>query len=68
MAVALELQAHSFRESLRRYWLAFSKTVIGDVVATAIAITGMAVLFLACSYAVILLTRVAGAVMQLVGA
>ena len=67
MAVALEASGHSFHGLLLRYWTAFARTVIGDIIATAIAITGISALFLACSFAVIWLARMGAAIWHLVG-
>lgn len=67
MAAALELESRSFRGLARRHWKAFSTTVIGDIIATAIAITGMSLLFLGCSFAVVSLTRMGADLMRLVG-
>jgi hypothetical protein len=67
MTLELELRAHSFGGRLRAIWTAVSKTVIGDIIATAIAITGMSVLFLACAIGVMWLTRGADVVLRLLG-
>jgi hypothetical protein len=68
MTLGLELRAHSLGGRLRSFWVAVSKTVIGDVIATAIAIVGMSVLFLACATGVIWLMRGAEVVLRLLGA
>lgn len=68
MATESMLQAESFRERLLGYWTGFSKTVVGDILSTVVAITGVSVLFLACSFGVIGLARAGGALLRLVGA
>lgn len=67
MAVALTFQVRSFRGMLLRYWNAFSTTLVGDIIATAIAITGIAVLFLACSFLLIWVARVGAAILHHIG-
>ncbi|HLY06621.1 MAG TPA: hypothetical protein VKR31_12830 [Rhizomicrobium sp.] len=67
MAVAFDGREHSLQGLVRRYWTAFTKTVIGDVIATVIAITGISALFLAGSFGVIWLTRIATAIWNLLG-
>jgi hypothetical protein len=46
-------RANSFTGGWRRRWAAISTTVVGDVLATALAIGGMCMLFLACTFAVL---------------
>lgn len=67
MAVAVESEARSFGGLLRRHWRVFSTTLIGDIMATAIAITGVSLLFLGCSFAVLWLARIGAALMRHVG-
>lgn len=67
MAVALDTREHSVQELLRRYWTAFTKTVIGDILATVIAIAGISAIFLAGSFGVIWLTRIGAAIWNHLG-
>jgi len=67
MAVQPVLRADPFRVSLRGYWTTFSKTVIGDIIATAIAVFLMSLTFLACSLAAIEFSRAISLAFRLVG-
>lgn len=53
MALASALPQHGFQGRLRRFWTAFSATLVGDFVATGVAIAGVTAIFLACSFALI---------------
>ena len=48
---------NSFTDGLRRRWAAISATVPGDILATALAIGGICLLFLACTFAILGLIR-----------
>ena len=43
---------NSFTDGLRRRWAAISATTAGDILATALAIGLICLLFLACTYAI----------------
>jgi hypothetical protein len=57
MTLVSGVRAESFRERLRSHWSAFSRTLIGDLIATAIAILLMSVSFLVCTIATIELSH-----------
>ena len=67
MALASALPRHGFPERLRQYWTAFSATLAGDIVATAVAIAGVAAIFLACSFALIWFAWLARMILHGVG-
>ena len=67
MAFSSVLRTDSLPQRLRAFWATFSATLIGDIVATAIAIIAMSALFLAGSFAVIGLSRAAQIVGRLLG-
>lgn len=50
---------NSFTDGLRRRWAAISATVAGDILATALAIGGVCLLFLACTFAILGFIRAA---------
>jgi hypothetical protein len=50
------------------WWVAISVTVLGDILATAIAITGMAILFLAVAFGTVAAARACSFMLRLVGA
>jgi hypothetical protein len=52
-------QANSFTDGLRRRWAAISATVAGDILATALAIGLICLLFLACTFAILGFMRAA---------
>jgi uncharacterized membrane protein len=56
MAAVSVLRAR-LREHLRDCWTEFSRTVIGDIVAAAVAVCFITLMFLACSLALIALFR-----------
>lgn len=60
-------RTNSFTDVLRRRWTAISATVVGDILATALAIGGMCALFLACTFGVLGLMRAAGFVLHHMG-
>ena len=60
-------QADSFTGGLRRRWTAISTTATGDILATAMAIGAMCLLFLACTFAVLGFMRAAGFVLHHMG-
>ena len=68
LEVELELQGRSVRGRLRGYWTAFSRTVVGDIFATFIALGAMAALFLASAFAVIGLSRAIPLLLRFAGA
>lgn len=68
MALVSVLRTRGVRGALREFWRSFSATLIGDMVATAVALTAMCALFLACSFAVIGFSRGAGVLFHLLGA
>jgi len=67
MTLELELRAHSFAGRLRTFWATFSKTVIGDLIATVVAIVGMSALFLACAFAMIGLMHAGRVTLRILG-
>ena len=67
MAVGLELQAHSFRGRAHALWAEFSKTVVGDIFSTLVALSSISLLFLACAYAIVVLAGVVQAIFRLLG-
>jgi hypothetical protein len=62
------LRAHLLRERVRACWATVSRTVFGDILATAVAIGGIGLLFLACAFGVVALTRACGVALRLMGA
>ena len=62
------LQAFSFRGRLYALWSRISTTLLGDIISTAIAIGGVALLFLASAFGLVYLARLAGLALQLLGA
>jgi hypothetical protein len=67
MAAELVLRA-SFREHVRgRDWTAFSKTAIGDAIATVVTILLISSIFLACSLALIAFLRAISLVSDFIG-
>jgi hypothetical protein len=62
-----ESRANSFMEGLRQRWNAISMTLVGDLLATALAIGGMCLLFLACAFAALGLTHVAAFALRHLG-
>lgn len=59
MAVGVELEAHSWRERAHALWAVFAKTTVGDILSTIVALSGISLLFLACSYVIMALTGAA---------
>ena len=49
------LQSQSARERLRGYWSAVSQTLAGDIIATALAVAFMVLLFVGCMFGIIAL-------------
>jgi hypothetical protein len=68
MALESLLRAHSVWGRVRVRWMSFSGTVIGDIVATAVAIGGVAALFVASSFVAVGLARAFHLVLRLLGA
>jgi hypothetical protein len=68
MVSPAESRANSLLARLRKNWRAFSTTAKGDVLSTAIAIAGIALLFLAASFGVFGFFRAAALVLRLLGA
>jgi hypothetical protein len=58
-------RAKPFTDGLRRRWTAISATLAGDILATALAIGGICVLFLAGTLAILALMRAAEIVLRL---
>jgi hypothetical protein len=58
---------NSFTDGLRRRWVAVSGTVVGDILATALAISLICLLFLACTFAILGCMRAAEFVVYLMG-
>ena len=68
MVLQSVLRTESFAGRLRTYWTAAARTVIGDIIATAIAIGGVGLLFVAGAFAAIWLMRAASLVLSLLDA
>ena len=67
MAAELVLRA-SFREHLRgSYWTTFSKTAIGDAIATVVTILLISSIFLTCSLALVAFSRAISLVSGFIG-
>ena len=68
--VALEqvVRADSVWGRLRALWTAVSPTVAGDIIATAVAIGSMALLFLACAFGILALAPAGRFMLRLLGA
>ena len=67
MASQLVSRTNSFTDGLRRRWAAISATMAGDTLATALAIAGMCLLFLASTFAVFGFLRAAKFVLRHMG-
>ena len=67
MASQLVSQTNSFTDGLRRRWAAISATMAGDILATALAIGAMCLLFLACTFAVFGFMRAAAFALRHMG-
>ena len=68
MALEPVLRAHSFRQRIRASWMAISATALGDALATAIAIGGIFLLFLACAFGAIGVIRACSLALRVAGA